>query len=231
MIVLALDSTALCATAAACVFENGALSAYAVTTVKNALTHSETLLPIADGVLGLIGYKMKDVGLFAVSVGPGSFTGVRIGVSLVKGLAFAYDLPCAAVSPLEALACSHSDFDGIVCAVMDARRNQFYNALFKHGKRITPDRAISLEELAGELGGGPALICGDGTELFCKGAGSRSFIPAPAATREQNALAVALCGYGIYSEGGAVSPSALSPVYLRKPQAEREREERLGAGN
>lgn len=158
MIVLALDSTALCATAAACVFENGALSAYAVTTVKNALTHSETLLPIADGVLGLIGYKMKDVGLFAVSVGPGSFTGVRIGVSLVKGLAFADDLPCAAVSPLEALACSHSDFDGIVCAVMDARRNQFYNALFKHGKRITPDRAISLEELAGELGGGPALI-------------------------------------------------------------------------
>lgn len=120
MIVLAVDSTAVCATAAACLFENDRLVTYALTTSKNGLTHSETLLPIADGVLRLLGKQMDEVGLFAVSAGPGSFTGVRIGVSLVKGLAFAGGTPCAAVSPLEALAKAHEAFPGVVCAVMDA---------------------------------------------------------------------------------------------------------------
>ena len=87
MIVLAIDSTAVCATAAACIFENDKLVTYALTTSKNGLTHSETLLPIADGVMRLLGKRMDEVGLFAVSAGPGSFTGVRIGVSLVKGFA------------------------------------------------------------------------------------------------------------------------------------------------
>ena len=130
MIVLAIYSTAVCATAAACIFENDKLVTYALTTSKNGLTHSETLLPIADGVMRLLGKRMDEVGLFAVSAGPGSFTGVRIGVSLVKGLAFANHTPCAAVSPLEALAKAHEAFPGVVCAVMDARRGQYYNALF-----------------------------------------------------------------------------------------------------
>ena len=155
MIVLAVDSTAVCATAAACLFENDRLVTYALTTSKNGLTHSETLLPIADGVLRLLGKRMDEVGLFAVSAGPGSFTGVRIGVSLVKGLAFAGGTPCAAVSPLEALAKAHEAFPGVVCAVMDARRGQYYNALFQNGERLCSDRAIDTDALLAELGSVP----------------------------------------------------------------------------
>ena len=230
MIVLAVDSTAVCATAAACLFENDRLVAYALTTSKNGLTHSETLLPIADGVLRLLGKRMDEVGLFAVSAGPGSFTGVRIGVSLVKGLAFAGGTPCAAVSPLEALAKAHEAFPGVVCAVMDARRGQYYNALFQNGERLCSDRAIDTDALLAELGSGPVLVCGDGAALLCERARRENLRLAPESSREQNALSVALCGYRRWSLGYAVTPDALSPVYLRKPQAEREREERMNKG-
>ena len=230
MIVLAVDSTAVCATAAACLFENDRLVTYALTTSKNGLTHSETLLPIADGVLRLLGKRMDEVGLFAVSVGPGSFTGVRIGVSLVKGLAFAGGTPCAAVSPLEALAKAHEAFPGVVCAVMDARRGQYYNALFQNGERLCSDRAIDTDALLAELGSGPVLVCGDGAALLCERARRENLRLAPESSREQNALSVALCGYRRWSLGYAVTPDALSPVYLRKPQAEREREERMNQG-
>ena len=222
MIVLAVDSTAVCATAAACLFENDRLVTYALTTSKNGLTHSETLLPIADGVLRLLGKRMDEVGLFAVSAGPGSFTGVRIGVSLVKGLAFAGGTPCAAVSPLEALAKAHEAFPGVVCAVMDARRGQYYNALFQNGERLCSDRAIDTDALLAEIRAYAALLC--------ERARRENLRLAPESSREQNALSVALCGYRRWSLGYAVTPDALSPVYLRKPQAEREREERMNKG-
>ncbi|HJA59215.1 MAG TPA: tRNA (adenosine(37)-N6)-threonylcarbamoyltransferase complex dimerization subunit type 1 TsaB [Firmicutes bacterium] len=231
MIVLAIDSTAVCATAAACIFENDKLVTYALTTSKNGLTHSETLLPIADGVMRLLGKRMDEVGLFAVSAGPGSFTGVRIGVSLVKGFAFANHTPCAAVSPLEALAKAHEAFPGVVCAVMDARRGQYYNALFQDGERLCSDRAVGTETLCAELADGPVLICGDGAELFCERAAMPNLRLAPACAREQNALSVALCGHRLMTLGQAVTPDKLSPVYLRKPQPEREREERLSKGD
>ena len=130
MIVLAVDSTAVCATAAACLFENDRLVTYALTTSKNGLTHSETLLPIADGVLRLLGKRMDEVGLFAVSAGPGSFTGVRIGAATLKGIAFGRNKPCCAVSALEALAYNLRAADGTVCALMDARRGQFYTECY-----------------------------------------------------------------------------------------------------
>lgn len=173
---------------------------------------------------------MDEVGLFAVSAGPGSFTGVRIGVSLVKGLAFAGGTPCAAVSPLEALAKAHEAFPGVVCAVMDARRGQYYNALFQNGERLCSDRAIDTDALLAELGSGPVLVCGDGAALLCERARRENLRLAPESSREQNALSVALCGYRRWSLGYAVTPDALSPVYLRKPQAEREREERMNKG-
>ena len=178
----------------ACLFENDRLVTYALTTSKNGLTHSETLLPIADGVLRLLGKQMDEVGLFAVSAGPGSFTGVRIGVSLVKGLAFAGGTPCAAVSPLEALAKAHEAFPGVVCAVMDARRGQYYNALFQNGERLCSDRAIDTDALLAELGSGPVLVCGDGAALLCERARRENLRLAPESSREQNALSVALCG-------------------------------------
>ena len=149
---------------------------------------------------------------------------------LVKGLAFAGGTPCAAVSPLEALAKAHEAFPGVVCAVMDARRGQYYNALFQNGERLCSDRAIDTDALLAELGSGPVLVCGDGAALLCERARRENLRLAPESSREQNALSVALCGYRRWSLGYAVTPDALSPVYLRKPQAEREREERMNKG-
>ena len=134
MIILGVDTTAVIGSVAVCEIENKELKSHVVFTVKNKLTHSETLLPMIDGALKTYGIDIDKVDKFAVSVGPGSFTGVRIGVSTVKGLATKDNKPCAAVSTLEALCNSHKDFDGVICAVMDARRGQFYTALFKRFK-------------------------------------------------------------------------------------------------
>lgn len=188
------------------------------------------LIPRIDALLAERGIARGDIACVCVGRGPGSFTGVRIGVSLVKGLAFAGGTPCAAVSPLEALAKAHEAFPGVVCAVMDARRGQYYNALFQNGERLCSDRAIDTDALLAELGSGPVLVCGDGAALLCERARRENLRLAPESSREQNALSVALCGYRRWSLGYAVTPDALSPVYLRKPQAEREREERMNKG-
>lgn len=193
-------------------------------------THSQRVMPMVDTALQMSDMTAADMDVFGAVVGPGSFTGVRIGVSLVKGLAFAGGTPCAAVSPLEALAKAHEAFPGVVCAVMDARRGQYYNALFQNGERLCSDRAIDTDALLAELGSGPVLVCGDGAALLCERARRENLRLAPESSREQNALSVALCGYRRWSLGYAVTPDALSPVYLRKPQAEREREERMNKG-
>ena len=194
-------------------------------------THSQRVMPMVDAALQMSDMTLEDMDVLGAVVGPGSFTGVRIGVSLVKGLAFANHTPCAAVSPLEALAKAHEAFPGVVCAVMDARRGQYYNALFEDGERLCSDRAVGTETLCAELADGPVLICGDGAELFCERAAMPNLRLAPACAREQNALSVALCGHRLMTLGQAVTPDKLSPVYLRKPQAEREREERLSKGD
>ncbi|MBR5278054.1 MAG: tRNA (adenosine(37)-N6)-threonylcarbamoyltransferase complex dimerization subunit type 1 TsaB, partial [Clostridia bacterium] len=145
MLIAALDSTAVTASAAIAEINDGKLSTYGVFTVKNKLTHSEILLPLLENALKQYGADIQDVDLFAVSAGPGSFTGVRIGAATVKGLAFAQKKPCVGVSPLEAMA--QNVGRGYVCPVMDARRDQFYTALFKDGKRITEDAALSTAEI------------------------------------------------------------------------------------
>ncbi len=235
MLILAIDTTAVAASAAVAEYKDGEIAASAVMTVNTGLTHSETLLPIIDNVLTAYGKKISDVDVFAVSVGPGSFTGVRIGVSAVKGLAFD-GRGVAAVSTLEALA-ENIGADGIICPLMDARRGVFYNALFerKNGilTRLTEDRAISADELSDELAGyEAALICGDGAKLFAKLKKETVNIcnPAPA-ERTQNALSVALCGGKAADRGELLDASSVAPLYLRKPQAEREREERLAKEN
>ena len=115
------------------------------------LTHSRTLLPMAEDMLKNAELRLDDVDLFAVAHGPGSFTGVRIGVSTVKGLAWAADKPCVGVSTLEGLAWQGMAAGGLLCPVMDARRQQVYNAVFAvvDGKlvRLTNDRAIALDDL------------------------------------------------------------------------------------
>lgn len=228
MLILALDSTAVVASVALC-RDDTPIAAF---TVKNGNTHSETLLPMVESVLKTAGYTVDDVDLFACSVGPGSFTGVRIGVSTIKGLAFGKNKPCVAVSTLEALAENLLPCEGILCPVMNARRGQVYNALFRYedGKliRLCEDRAISALDLETELlaKNEAVYFSGDGVgeiKRLCKqiepGKVSEQLV-------DQNAVSVAKCARRTYSSGVHFTDAELSPVYLRLPQAERERLER-----
>ena len=202
-------------------------------------SHSELLLPMLRAVLASTGTTPEEVDLFACAAGPGSFTGVRIGVSVIKGLAFGRERPCCAVSSLEALAEILTPMEALICPVMDARRAQVYNALFEGSadgpRRLTPDRAIAADELAAELNaaypGRPVALVGDGTEV-AKAALLRAGVPIltlPRMTEPQSAAAVGRCAYRMALRGETVTDDALRPVYLRMPQAERERLARLAA--
>lgn len=229
MLILGIDSTALTASAAVADVQDGEVRTYSLFTVKNKLTHSETLLPMAEQALQIYGARPEDLELLAVNAGPGSFTGVRIGVATVKGLAFPRDIPCVAVSTLEALAEPLSRWGGVVCAAMDARRGQFYCALFAGGERLTPDACLSAEEIRELLTrqGKPVSVCGDGAALLTSALADPSIRAVHPTVRDQNALATAVCGERLFREGKAVSGKELRPVYLRVPQAERERKAKL----
>ena len=229
MLILALDSTAVVASVALC-RDDTPIASF---TVKNGNTHSETLLPMVGAVLKTAGITVNDIDLFACSVGPGSFTGVRIGVSTVKGLAFGKNKPCVAVSTLEALAENLVPASGILCPVMNARRGQVYNALFRfeNGKltRLCPDRALSVADLEAELLalGESVTLSGDGIPEFSRLAAQ--IVPAEVSDRlvDQNAVSVAKCARRAYLEGKQCTDAELAPIYLRLPQAERERLEKL----
>lgn len=233
MKILAFDSTARVATVAVCENEH----ALALYSIDNGRTQSELLLPMAENILASLGLSFSDIDLYAVSVGPGSFTGVRIGASVVKGLAFGSNTPCAAVSTLEALAENLAGLDGYIVPVMDARRSQVYTAIFKSTAdgvtRLGPDEALPLTELATRLlalGEGRIYLVGDGYTLAHATLTSLGVTLAsvPEGLRLQSAASVARVGYRLYEAGLAVSDLSLSPTYLRMPQAERERLERLG---
>lgn len=227
MKILALETSAKSVSAA--VVENGAVlcSAYQNT----GLTHSRTLMPLVDGMLRAADLTCADMGLIAVSHGPGSFTGLRIGVSAAKGLAWTLELPCCGVSTLLAMAQNLRHMDATVICAMDARRNQVYNAVFRAEKgqlrRLCEDRAIGLAQLAEELQNDSShkIVVGDGAQLCCtylqqQGIECRM---APAALVMQNAVGVALAAEELAAEGQTVSAHELVPVYLRLSQAERER--------
>lgn len=189
--------------------------------VNSGLTHSETLLPMVKRVMGDNEFSSLDA--VAITAGPGSFTGVRIGVATVKGIAFAGNIPCYGVSTLEAIAYNFVDENCVVCAVMDARRMQFYNAIFKveNGivSRFTPDRAISIDDLREELKQyDSVIIAGDGAALCSQNIALYNCKIAADDKIYQNALSVAKC----VKNKKAIAPSALMPVYLRQSQAERE---------
>ncbi len=226
MLIAALDSTAVTASCAVAEINDGKLITYSLFTVKNKLTHSEILLPLLENALAQYGAKVCDMALFAVSAGPGSFTGVRIGASTVKGLAFADNKPCVAVSSLEAMAKNVGR--GYVLPVMDARRDQFYTALFKGGQRITDDSAKGFDEIFDEIKNLPDVtVCGDGMEKFVSMCGDAANVfPASYVSADQNALSVALIGYEKFMRGETTAAKELQPVYLRMPQAEREKLER-----
>lgn len=233
MKILALDSTAQVATVALCDDER-LLGEY---TVNNGNTHSQTLLPMVESLLSAFEIKPSEIDLFAVSAGPGSFTGVRIGVSTVKGLAFGLEKTCIGVSTLEALAYNLIGFSGIVCPVMNARRKQVYTALFRaeNGSltRLLPDSAISIAELDGILAGyagEPILLVGDGYDVTLEGL---TLVPSPTPERlrHQSAYSVAQTALAYYRAGVRTTDEKLVPSYLRPSQAERERNERLKLQN
>ena len=228
MLMLAFESSAKPASVAL-VCDSELIAQYSQYT---SLTHSRTLLPMAEDLLKNTDTRIADVDVFAVAHGPGSFTGIRIGVSAVKGLAWSSGKPCIGVSTLEAMAWNGVSRGGYICPVMDARRSQVYNALFeiKDGKpvRLCEDRPISLEELAAELKSlsEPVLLVGDGaavTSSFLTAAGIR-FSLAPDNLVWQSAWGVAMAA----AEKEPGNADSLKPVYLRLSQAERERLERLG---
>ena len=230
MRILALETAAKAVSAA--VTEDGRVLAAGYQ--DTGLTHSRTLMPIVEGLLSNTGLKAADMDAIAVSAGPGSFTGVRIGVSAAKGLAWAADKPCVAVSTLAALARNVSFIDGLIVCAMDARRQQVYNALFEARDgaltRLTEDRAIALAGLAEELRGDPRpkTVLGDGGRLCCDfltAAGIACRL-APAHLVKENAVSVALEAEAVARAGGLVTAQELAPVYLRPPQAERLRAER-----
>ena len=231
MKILAFDSTARSASVAVLEDEQ-LLGGY---DIDNGFTHSELLLPMAENLLKSLGIDIGEIGLFAVTVGPGSFTGVRIGAALVKGLAFGKDIPCVEVSSVEALAENLSGLDGYIVPCIDARRGQVYTATFVSNggeiKRLNEDRVMPVTELAHELCNVSAdvYIVGDGY-VSARRTFEREGVRVkntPSLLIKGSAASIGRVAYRKFKAGGAVSDRELSPKYLRMPQAERERLERL----
>lgn len=225
MLLLAIDSSAGPASAAV-LEEEKLLGEYFINTKQ---THSQTLLPMVESLLKALGKSCAELDALAVSRGPGSFTGVRIGISCVKGLAMPNNTPCCGVSTLEAIAMPGRYYDGaLVCAVMDARCGQVYQALFRAeaGKlhRLTPDRALSVAELSEECRkyGSDLILFGDGAALCYEAFREWGARIAPPELRFQHASSVALAAVKQLAEGNTITAQELAPAYLRLPQAERE---------
>ncbi len=224
MILLAFETSAKAASVA--LMEEGKLLGESYQ--NTGLTHSQTLLKMAQELIASCGLTPQQVEGVAVAAGPGSFTGVRIGVAAAKGFAWGAELPCWGVSTLEAMARNLGIWQGYICPVMDARRSQVYNALYRAEQGqltcIAPDRAISLEELGKELEAleGPIFLVGDGSVLTH----SRfpNLILPPEHKMHQRAAGVALAAFAKKDEPG--DPASLTPNYLRLSQAERERLEK-----
>ena len=231
MLILAFETSAKAASAA--LVEEGKMLAEAYQ--NTGLTHSQTLLVMAQNLLEQCGKTPADVDAAAAAAGPGSFTGVRIGVATAKGFAWGREIPCYGVSTLEAMALGFGAWQGYVCPVMDARRSQVYNALFHAdcGKltRISMDRAISLEELGENLQKmqEPVFLVGDGSVL-CYNILSESvpgLVLPPEHRMHQRAVGVGLLAAAEAARGADGNGAVLVPNYLRLSQAERERAERL----
>lgn len=228
MLICSVDSSAT--PASVCLFEDDKIIAEYY--LNTGFTHSQTLMAMLESVLKISGKRADDIDLYAVNSGPGSFTGVRIGVSAVKGMAYAQDKPCVEVSTLESMAYNFLGSHTIVCACMDARRKQVYHGLFRVDgdriERLCEDKAIAIEELLSGLPNGEEIILvGDGAELVYQNAEDPAVKLAPPNLRYQRASSVALAAVETYNRGEAVSPAALMPRYLRLSQAERERNAKL----
>ena len=230
MLILAFETSAKAGSVA--LMQSGKLLAESYQ--NTALTHSQTLLSMAENMLKSCGLIPKEVQAVAVAEGPGSFTGVRIGVAAAKGFAWGAQIPCYGVSTLEAMAQNAGIYQGIVVCAMDARRAQVYNGIFRAEKgqlnRLCPDRAVSLADLGEELKNfaDPIYLVGDGSELCYNTLNPQlpHLILLPEHRRHQSAAGVAICAEALIQQGIEGDAAALTPNYLRLSQAERERMEK-----
>ena len=232
MKILAVDTSAT--SASVCVAqENKIIGEFSINT---ALTHSQTLIPMIEQLAEKTGVTLENIDAIAVNAGPGSFTGVRIGVAAVKGIAFSRNIPCVSVSTLESMAYNMLDNDCIVCSVMDARCSQVYNSLFrvKDGKvtRLIEDRALSLTDLKLDLQkyNEKIILVGDGAEItfnYFENSLQNVFL-ASVNNRVQKASSIACVAFKKIHNGETLNASELMPVYLRLPQAQRELNKKLG---
>ena len=228
MLICSVDSSAT--PASVCLLEDDRIIAEYY--LNTGFTHSQTLMAMLESVLKISGKSADAIDLYAVNSGPGSFTGVRIGVSAVKGMAYALEKPCVEVSTLESMAYNLLGSHTIVCACMDARRRQVYHGLFRVDgdtiERLCDDTAIAVDDLLSGLPKNEEIILiGDGAELVAQSTDDPLIILAPPNLRYQRASSVALAAVEKYNRGEVVSPAALMPRYLRLSQAERERNARI----
>ena len=226
MKIFAVDTSAKSASVA--LVEDGVIKGeYFINTM---LTHSETLMPMADSLFKSVKLEPKDIDVFAVNCGPGSFTGLRIGIAAVKGMAYALDKPCAAVSTLESMSYNINRENTVVCAVMDARCNQVYNALFDvsgiEPVRLCEDRALQIDELIEDLKNidKKIVLIGDGAKLCYDrlSAEIENIELASENIRFQRASSTAIAAEKLFEKGEVLTSSRLMPKYLRLPQAQRE---------
>lgn len=231
MKIMGIDTSATAAGVSIC--EDGKVLSEFFINVK--LTHSQTMMPMVKAALDCAMLELSDIDGFAVANGPGSFTGLRISIAAVKGMAFALGKPCVGISTLEAIAQNAQSIPGILCPVMDARVGQVYNALFesdgKQMARLCPDRALTIAELAEELKNmeQPVILVGDGANLcYQEFSGSLpQILLAQENIRYQRASSVCALALREFQNGHTVSADALGIQYLRLPQAQRERNARL----
>ncbi len=232
MNILAIETTAAMASAAVI---DGDECVHEVRSEAN-MTHLQNLMPLIEQVLADCDLKKEDIDGIAVSRGPGSFTGIRIGMATAKGLAQVWKVPVAEVPTLKAMSMNGWNFGGVVCPVLDARRSQVYSAAYifeeDEMKELLPEGAYDPQQVIDAVAGrGPVLFMGDGVgnpkirKALEEGVGREAFF-APEERRLQTAEMVAVLGLEIFREGKAVSYAQAQPEYLRKSEAERKREEK-----
>lgn len=235
MRILAIESATL--TASACILEGDVILGEITTNFKK--THSETLLPMVDSLMKMTGMKVKDMDAFTVSVGPGSFTGLRIGIAGIKGLSFAVNKPCIAVSTIESLAMNGLHTDAIICPMIDARRNQVYTGAFLSEKgmlkRILPDMPLDICEVVEKMEalskehGKKILYLGDGATAYKDAildASKETPVFADFSMNYIRASFTARIAKEKFLRNETVTAEELEAVYLRKSQAEQEREKK-----
>ena len=232
MKLLAIDSSGMVASVAV-LTEDKLIGEY---TINNKKTHSQTLLPMIDEMMQMIGQDINEIDAIAIAAGPGSFTGLRIGAATAKGLALALDKPIISVPTMEAIASNIYGTEQLLCPIMDARNQQVFTGMYQYvdGKFTTvmEQTVLSVEELCDKINGlkQDVMFLGDGVLVYQNYLEERVTVKktfAPAHLMNQRASAVGMCGFRLYHDGKIENADSYVPEYLRLSQAEREMQERL----